>query len=1182
MRNRRAGVCAVLTAVSVLSLLAPGPPAAAALGCPTAAAGVAAPGIAAADTAAALALARSCQRPVEDLSRRTAVSESRANPDGTATVTQFFEPRWVRRGRGWAAVDTTLRFTGGAVTPVATVLPVSFSAGGTAPLARIGDGDHELAMSWPAPLPVPTLDGASAVYAEVYPGVDLRVTATVRGFSEVLVVKTRAALKNPALRSLPFGLTTRNVTVATVAGGGAVARNQRGEVVFTSPTPVMWDSSGQDPVGPTGRGAPAATGNIRLAPRTAPMATRLAAGRLTVVPDRTLMDDPDMRLPVYIDPSWSGAVVSPGWKVVADRPDVINSSTFALLEGAAKGNGGAGRVCDSVTNGSCTSPEYRVRTFLTMDVSGAQNRHVLRSTLTITQKWAWTCNPASNAKLWLTGGISSGTSWANQPFWDGHTVEAAASHKLNATSGCSGPGTVEFDTTGIITFALSLGWGPITMGLRAINENSVLQWKRFDVATAAQSIVYNTFPNVPDTFATGGQAGCVTGGARPVVGVTNPTLSARVTDPDGAGEGDIGGTLRGEFAWQRWDAPTSTWVDVASGLGTPQAGGTTSPAPAPSFGAGIFRWHVRAADSWSLAGVGSGTDSSAFGPWCEFEVDPVRPNPAVLTPHSANAPFAAGKTVRLALSPGGSPADADITGYEWFVVDGGGTHATTFAPGQTATIDWTPIAGQGTVRVRAKDRIQTSLTEATYAFNAAQSATEVARWPLAEPAGSTTAGDITGHGNDATVAFTAPAALGRPGRIVNGATAASFDGVSGNNITTAGPVLDASRSFTVSAWAKLADKSATHVVLSQFGTLTGANSGFTLEYTAGPGEDRWEMLTFGADGNGTGRVRSTVVPSVGVWTHLTGVYDSAARTIRLFVGGVAPSSQSAIVGVNGGGTMRIGRAIGQPFAGSVSDVRVWDRVLSTTEIADLVDPTSQENVATDNVGQWLVEPGTCFGSPVTCLDSSAYAHDITLSGDVAPTPAGQSGSGLLYGPAHGIARTTDPNTGLAGPALYTDQSFTVSAWVKLAVMPTGNRTALGQEGSRVSAFFLGASKTATADGLPHWTMSMPGSDEPGAPGWRNAVAPTALTAADVGVWFHLVGVYDAVRQTITLYVNGTQAAVTNRVTAPWAAAGALTIGGALWHVPPNVPGIEDWWNGSIDTVLVFAGAVPAASINRIP
>jgi hypothetical protein len=252
-------------------------------------------------------------------------------------------------------------------------------------------------------------------------------------------------------------------------------------------------------------------------------------------------------------------------------------------------------------------------------------------------------------------------------------------------------------------------------------------------------------------------------------------------------------------------------------------------------------------------------------------------------------------------------------------------------------------------------------------------------------------------------------------------------------------------------------------------------------------------------------------------------------------------------------------------------------VLSTAEIADIVDPTSQANVATDMVGKWLVEPESCVGS--TCQDSSSYAHDILLSGGVTTTTAGQSGSGLLYAGTNGVATTTDPNTGAPGPVLRTDQSFTVSAWVSLNALPTGTVTALGQSGTSISGFYLGAWTNGSP--APHWMFGLHDSDS-GTANIAVAVAPTALTTADVGGWTHLVGVYDAVKGTITLYVNGVAVATTNRAPTPWNAAGAMTIGAAQWTPAGGPTMLVNWWNGRIDTVYAYAGAVPASSISRIP
>src|SRR6266545_5656659 len=257
--------------------------------------------------ARALAAARGCGHRVEDVSSRTETAQTFANLDGTMTLEESVEPRWAHRADGsWAAVDPSLlKAADGGVVPIATAQRMFFSGGGTRPLATLTEGGRELTVSWPAPLPVPTLAGYTAVYAGVLPDVDLRVTATAKGFAEVLVVKTRAAAANPALRTVRFGLSTKDLTVVATAGGGAEARDEQGRAVFVAPAPLMWDSADQ--------------GGIR---------------RQAVMP---------------------------------------------------------------------------------VLVSGKQ---VLRATFRIEQRWSWTCNPVSNARLWLTTDIYPDTTWEKQPYWN--------------------------------------------------------------------------------------------------------------------------------------------------------------------------------------------------------------------------------------------------------------------------------------------------------------------------------------------------------------------------------------------------------------------------------------------------------------------------------------------------------------------------------------------------------------------------------------------------------------------------------------------------------------------------------------------------------------------------------------------------------------------------------------------
>src|SRR6185437_1938713 len=167
-----------------------------------------------------------------------------ANPDGTFTRTETSSPVRVRRHGRWVPVDTRLsRRADGTIAPAATVTGVGFSGGGHGPMAVLSQGRQRLSFQFPAALPPPSLAGATATYHHVLPGVDLRLTADANGFSEILVVRNRAAAADPRLARLTLGLRSQGVRVLTRPGGTAAAVDAAGATVFHSDPPMMWDSS---------------------------------------------------------------------------------------------------------------------------------------------------------------------------------------------------------------------------------------------------------------------------------------------------------------------------------------------------------------------------------------------------------------------------------------------------------------------------------------------------------------------------------------------------------------------------------------------------------------------------------------------------------------------------------------------------------------------------------------------------------------------------------------------------------------------------------------------------------------------------------------------------------------------------------------------------------------------------
>lgn len=144
-------------------------------------------------------------------------------------------------------------------------------------------------------------------------------------------------------------------------------------------------------------------------------------------------------------------------------------------------------------------------------------------------------------------------------------------------------------------------------------------------------------------------------------------------------------------------------------------------------------------------------------------------------------------------------------------------------------------------------------------------------------------------------------------------------------------------------------------------------------------------------------------------------------------------------------------------------------------------------------------------------------------------------------------------------------SFTVAAWVNLN-RPAGDYAALSQDGTAVSGFYLG-----TRAGSSRFVFKLPDADADGASETR-VESKTVPVAAR---WYHLVGVRDAIRRQVRLYLNGRLEgkATLNRA---WWANGHTCIGRAQRAGKP-----ASFWPGAIDDVRLYSRALSTAELKAL-
>lgn len=1079
------------------------------------------------DEASAQAAARASGRRVEVSSLTTETRQVFANPDGSFTLEQHLQPVRARRGNSWVPVDTRLeKRADGSIAPVASAVEMVFSGGGTAPLARLSRDGKELVLGWPGRLPEPVLEGDTATYPEVLPGVDLRVRAHADGFSEVLVVKTPQAAANPALARLRFTTAgSKGVSVVKDTGGGLKAVDETGQVVFHAPAPRMWDSPGSA----DGIAVAEVADEPAFGSREAVMAVQTSPGEMAIVPNQQMLADPKTRFPVYIDPSWSGS--RQAWTYVSKR---FATTSYYKASGDVK----VGYYNDP--NAYPTSDTYR--TFFQMDTSAVKGKHILSATLRIKETHSWSCSPRP-VELWATNSISSSTTWNKQPTWAYRMDSKNVAHGYS--SSCP-DADVEFNATTQVTNSAKNGWNYVTMGLRAANESDTYGWKKFN-NNPVLVITYNSIPNAPSNLKIYPNLPCATGSGRPVIGAPGTTkLLATVSDPDG-------GNVKARFEW--WDLNKTT--KIGGTLTSAKSSGLQHEALIPSSDIGTgktFSWRVRAED---------GTDVGPWSQWCEVTVDLQAPTKGPTVSSTTYPPDdtgvyggGVGKPGSFTFGPNGV---SDVVSYEYELDGANGTSGTVAAsgPNKTATVSLTPKDSEAmlhTLRVRSRDQANGPGPWTYYSFYVNGPSAPIGHWKFGEGSG-TTAADSSGNNRNATLGGgVSRTSKGRIGK------ALVFDGATGY-AATAGPVVRTDTSFTVSAWVRLDTLASTNrMAVTQDG---GVHSGFFLGYQASSKKWVFRMPIADATGTSLDTVVSQEPAVVGAWTHLVGVYDASDRKIRLYVNGAFAGEAARAVAWNAGGALQIGRSKWNGsytdwWPGAIDDVRVWDRVVydkklggQPSEIPELANrPPRLE-------GKWVMEEA----GGTTLVDLSGNGRTATLNGAATWTD-GHLGddSAVAFDGSSGYAVTT-------GPVVRTDSSFTVSAWVRLdRTTGVGSPVAVSQIGTRMDGFGLEYSEP-----FGGWAFTMKTTDSDGA-GSVRAVAPADQFEVIPGQWTHLAGVYDDAAKTMTLYVNGLPAASAT-FNPQWNANGPLMIGRALYQGNP-----DDFWPGSVDEVRVYTGALTADEV----
>lgn len=1102
----------------------------------------------------ALSAAKESGTRVEVTGERGERSTVFANPDGsTFTLEESSVPvRVSQPGGGWQAPDATLaKRADGSVGPKAASAEMTFSGGGEAPLARIEERGRWLELDWPGSLPVPELEGSSAVYREVLPDVDLKVTATVESFQQVLVVKTPQAAASEELKKLTFGLKANDLDVVKGAAGNLTALDSDGQAVFKAPPAQMWDSAGKevsqsqtqlgraqasasepsDPAEsmPSGSGVEPGQGDT-----VARMDVEVTKDALTVIPDSDMLANTDKSaFPLFIDPTitWGEA-----------ERTLLRSDGY---ESYGWGNGdddlgkGAGK-CGSWANYSC-GPGYVQRLYFEFSPANLKGKKVLDATFRVTEPWAFQCDPRW-VDLVRTNNISSSTTWSSRPKeldWMGDRYVSAGRGSLCDPDSPDAP--IEFNdnpeesnenlTPTVRDFAAGK-FSRLTLEIRAHDESDTSAWKRFrnDAVLAVDFVGLPGKPSGTGLVTSTGTVCDKTESDPAIVSDPTPTLRAYAQTQTG---GEDKAQLRVYFDLDH-KTSSGTWSDTNPGNGSsrPSSGYIADNASVTLTWSALTDGTLYRYQAWthSFYNGGSSHLSSTASSWCYFKVDSTAPKApkitvgspyTVCTPNDCAPHGGPGQKATFTFAP--ATDDKNNVAYQYKLSQ---TDAwSTAINGATVTRGITPErSGTYTIYVRAKDNVGRWGAQNLVDFLVAAGEGPVGRWHFDEDSGVAKDTATADGGDDATLGGGAVRDdRGRRGLITHDAEGKPLDnlitdqGMSLNGSTayaqTSGPVLETRSAYTLSAWVRLDSMDGYASVLS---TKDSVSSPFLLTYS--PGNKTWFFGVRTKDSTDYYWGTTAVYPAqTGVWTHLAGTFDPSNNELRFYVDGRLQRSAVTTEGsYPSPGPLQFGRhqlssGPGYYFPGSIDEVAVWQRKLSAQEIADEAQVLiSQGYAGAELMADWSAARGS--GTAITDT-TSGYGKTLTLEGG-----ASIDGDAIVLDGVDDSATTP-------GPLVYDHAAFTVSTLVQLdaAQLMTkdvgytgqvlGQRTA---DGSAWGFWFELTGKDPDI-GVPlgKWHFGRLETD-----GTFSSVVSEDIAAVDSEV--RLTGIYNSLDGTISLYLGHTQ------------------------------------------------------------
>jgi len=367
----------------------------------------------------------------------------------------------------------------------------------------------------------------------------------------------------------------------------------------------------------------------------------------------------------------------------------------------------------------------------------------------------------------------------------------------------------------------------------------------------------------------------------------------------------------------------------------------------------------------------------------------------------------------------------------------------------------------------------------------------VGYWKMDEASWNGTADEVvdaSGAGNHGVAAGATHKPTTGGGKFGNGGV---FDGT--DDYVNIGSIsgLDTTKSITLATWVKfndIVDPTERYIIGSRTTgpntfSLSGHNDGVRI-YTQNQGRGYSEFWAVQDD----------------TWVHLVGVREvnGSNETLKLYLNGVLVGSNtySGLSTIpNSWAIGRLGQTDSYYHNGSIDEVRIYNRVLSSKEVSDLY------NFAPGPVGHWKMDEKVS-GNAKTISDSSGYGNTGTTDDGANNTGMNCAESGKIGGGCQfdGV----DDYIGIDySDSLNFTNAVTIEAWLKPSVTQNAFAGVVGRE--------------ETASG---WVLRYGSNNRLGGRFGNGTIAENfgSTESTPTGVWTHVALVFNGTQY--IFYFNG--------------------------------------------------------------